>query len=235
MEVLSDILVRKIFDKPKVIVISADVNSGKSMLIYDLIDKLLPLGATIKTFGLRVEIPKTTTFNSVQELEEIRNSIVFVDEFYNLFNLDDRRQAVLIERTLRLICHNNNILVLAGTGDNFKKFISNKADVLFYKKNTIGNFINGSSIKYKCMDYKGYELGTTILNIPIGQVLIFDGKYTLVEAPYNKKYDTKLKNEPLLKKVHQNVHKIVGKNNVKNNVQENNTSFTDISKLEVKE
>ena len=44
----------------------------------------------------------------VRELERARDSLIFLDEFYTLFDLDDRKKKRQIERTFRLINHNNN-------------------------------------------------------------------------------------------------------------------------------
>jgi hypothetical protein len=192
--------IKKLFSRPAIIAVVADVNQGKSMLLYNIIEALKGYEFNLVTYGMRGEIEGKRIY-SIEEIESVRNSIIIVDEFFSLFDLDDRKKVKIIEKTLRLINHNNNILILAGTGENFKKFIANKLDGIFYKKVSLGDFINGSRIKNICMSYKGYELGASMLNIPIDKTLFFnqkDGSYTKLNVEYLKKYDTKLNNVEIL-------------------------------------
>jgi len=190
----------KLFDKPKVISVCADVNAGKSMLLYNIIDDLKEYKYTLYTYGLRMEVPEATQVYSVAELESIKDSLIFIDELSSLFDLDNRKVKKQIENTLRLINHNNNILVLCGVPENFKKFISGKIDVLMYKKTTIADLINGCRVKNILMAYKGIERGTEILNLAIDRVLVFDGKhYQTFNVKYLEQYDTKRDNESIIK------------------------------------
>ncbi len=200
------------FDQPEVIGIIADVNEGKSLLIYYLIKKLKETyNFNLVTFGLKSEIEGTTTINSLEQLEEIRDSLVFLDEFYTLFDLDDRKKKRQIERTLRLINHHNNILVLVGVPENFKKFLSGKISTCFYKKVTINDFINGSSVKSNIINYEGKGRGYKTLNLKKGEVLVFDGDYKIFPVDYLKEYDSKLNNKEIfvLKKCAENVEENV--------------------------
>lgn len=194
--------IKQLLNKPKVIGIVADVNQGKSMLLYHILEEAKKQH-TFKLFyyGLRLDIQGVEAMRiySVAEMEQITNSLIIVDELSSLFDLDNRKSKRLIENTLRLINHNNNILVLCGTPENFKKFISAKLNVCIFKKTTIADFINGSVVKNILTSYKGYELGSEILNIPINKFLLFDGKhYAAHDAPYYKQYDTKKDNVDIL-------------------------------------
>lgn len=190
-----------LFDKPKVIVLVADVNQGKSMLLYHILDELGKKHTfNLYTYGLRCDLPNTTQVFSVAEIEQVRDSIIVIDELASLFDLNNRKQKRIIENTLRLIHHNNNILVLCGPPENFKKFLSAKADVCLFKKCTISDFVNGSRLKHIVTDYRGPERGSEILNIPKGNALLYDGShYRVVDAPYLNQYDTKKSNAPILK------------------------------------
>jgi len=190
--------IKKMFNKPKIIGVIADVNEGKSMVTYNLIEGLRTFNTKIHVFGLRKKVAGTDEFHSVKEMEEFENSVIIVDEFFNLFNLDDRKQSRQIEQTLRLVNHRNNIIVLIGLPDNFKKYLSSKLSVILFKKCTLGSFINGSAVKNTCLDYKGYEMGTSILNIPINKCLVFDGSYEMVDIEYLREYDTKADNDKIL-------------------------------------
>ena len=203
------------FDKPKIIAIIADVNTGKSNLIYHMLDELNKDGKfKLYAFGLRNRIKKAIVINSVSEMENIKDSILIIDEMMTLFDLDNRKAKRQIENTLRLINHNNNILVLCGLGENFMKFLSAKIDIFIYKKIKFEDLINGSKVKNILMNYKGYEKGTTLLNLEIDQALIFDGEhYYNIDVPYMKEFDSKIKNVSIIvpKNVSRNVEKKVKK------------------------
>ena len=104
--------------------------------------------------------------------------------------------------------------------ENFKKFISGKINEWFYKKCTLADFINGSRASRVCREYKGVELGTSVLNIQKNEVLYFNGKhYEKTEVPYLKQYDNKKDNIQIVQEsVCKNVKESVCKN-VQKNVQ----------------
>src|SRR3990167_286915 len=211
--------IREIFNKPKIIGIVANVNQGKSNLIYYTIAELQKEGKfDLYTYGLRCNIPIAKAINSVQEMESVRNSILVIDEMFNLFDLDNRKVKAQIENTLRLINHNNNILVLCGVGENYKKFLSSKLDVIIYKKINFADLINGSRVKNVILNYKGEEAGSTLLNLPIDEALVFDGlHYQKIKVPYQQEQDSKANNEQIIKSVTVSVRK-----NVPQNVQKRN-------------
>jgi hypothetical protein len=130
-------LINQLFDKPKIIGVCADINQGKSNLLYHIITELKKdYRFKLYSYGLRNNLGEQKIY-SVEELEGIRESIIILDEFFNLFDLEDRRKRRTIENTLRLIHHNNNIVVLCGVPENFKKFIAAKIDMVFFKKSSL--------------------------------------------------------------------------------------------------
>lgn len=192
--------IEALFDKPKVIGIVADANWGKSNLIYHLITNLRKTHEfCLYSYGLRMSVGEQKIF-SVEELERIQNGVVFLDEFATLLDLDNRKQKEQVERTFRLIFHNNNILVLSGLPENYKKFISAKLSVYIFGRCTIADFINGSRVKAVATNYTGQELGSTILNIPQTEFMVYDGNhYTPSQvSPYLEEFDTKKQNQPIL-------------------------------------
>jgi len=187
-----------IFKEPSIIGIVANANEGKSNMLYFLITELLKLDIkpNIHTFGFRKEIEFTKDINSIYELEQIKNSVIFIDEFIDLFDLDNKEKKRGIERTLRLIYHNNNILVLSGLPENFKKFISSKIGILIYKKVTLYDLINGSRVKKVIMNYSGNLRGVSTLNLEQCEALLFrNNTYTKIDIPYLEEYDTKKDNQ----------------------------------------
>lgn len=203
--------INKLFDKPKIISVVGDVNTGKSMLLYHMLETLNKKSKfNLYTYGLRLDFNGSQQIYSVGEMETIRDSLIIVDELSSLFDLDNRKIKKQIENSLRLINHNNNILILCGTPENFKKFLGAKVDIVFYKKCTLADFINGGRIKNILINYRGNERGAEMLNLQVGEVLCFNGKHYHVEnVPYYKKYDSKVDNVRIL--VPKNVSKKVEK------------------------
>ncbi len=187
---------KKLFSKPSIIGVCGDVNTGKSMLLYHVLEKLAKDSKfNLYTYGLRLNFPNAQQIYSVEEMEQITDSLIIVDELSSLFDLDNRKIKKQIENSLRLINHNNNILILCGTPENFKKFISAKLDVVFLKKTTLADCVNGSRLKNIIMSYKGNERGSAVLNLRVNEVILFDGKhYSKIDVPYYQKYDSKKEN-----------------------------------------
>lgn len=191
----------EMFDKPKVIGFIGDTNSGKSNFLYWLISHLQAQGDfNLVTYGLRKEVPKENKIWSLPELEETTNSIIILDEVMTLFDLDDRKKKAQVETTLRLINHNNNILVLSMLPENCKKFISSKINTYLFKKSTIPDFINGSLAKRVVEMYNGPERGSIVLNVPVDKCLTFNKGYKLLDVPYMEEFDTKKSNKPIIRR-----------------------------------
>jgi len=184
----------KLFNEPKIISVVGNSNSGKSNLVYSFIKELKSnYKCKIYSYGLRFNL-KENKINSINELEKIKNSIIFLDEFSSILDVEDRRKKKLIEKTFRLIFHHNNILVLVGNPENYKKFISSKSNVIIYFNSDLDEFINGSRIKNICLNYKGYELGYSVLELNKNECIVYDREYKKVKVSYLKEYDSKSKN-----------------------------------------
>ena len=194
--------IKKAFNKPKIVAVCGDVNSAKSNLLYFFVSEISKrFKSNIFSYGLKIDLKCVTEIYSVDELERIKDSIIIVDEFYSLFNLDDRKQKRMIENTFRLINHNNNILLLAGIQENFKKFVSAKVDLWFFKECRLSDFINGSRAKAVITNYRGIEKGSAVLSIEKNNCLFFDGKsYGWFSVPYLRRFDTKKGNVKILGK-----------------------------------
>jgi len=192
--------VHKLFIKPRIIGLVGNANEAKSNTIYWILEELSKkFKFNVSVYGLKCTFPDTTPVYSLEEIEQVRDSILFIDEMTSLFDLDNRKSRASIERTLRLIFHNNNVLVLAGLGENFKKFISAKLNVVILKKITIADLINGSTLKNIVLAYKGHERGNNVLNLAINEAIIFDGlHYHKINVPYLSQYDSKKGNVQIL-------------------------------------
>ena len=194
--------IKELFNKPKIIGIAANINQGKSNLIYYLIKTLQEENKfNLYVYGLKNNVDGAIKINSVAELENIKNSVIIIDEMFSLFDLDQTRIKAQLEKSFRLINHNNNILILCGVGENYKKFLSSKLEVVIFKKINFYDLINGSRVKNIALNYKGPEMGSTLLNLNVNEALVFDGQhYFKIEIPYFKEMDTKLKNINIFQK-----------------------------------
>ena len=190
--------------QPKVVGIIADPHQGKSNLIYHAIEEIYRnFRADIYTYALRSELPYTHRVSSVEKLETLRNSVIFIDEFYSLFELDNRKKTALIEKTLRRIFWSNNMLVLCGLPQNFNKFISGKLSHVIFKQCTLVDFINGSRVKNIAYSYREDELGSAMLAIPKDKALVYEAEtlsYSMIHIPYLKNRDMKLQNPPIMER-----------------------------------
>lgn len=188
-----------LFNKPFIGGIIGDANSGKSNLIYYILQELQKnYKFNLFTFGLKYNIKGANQIYSIDELERIKNSCIILDEFFTLLDLEDRRKKMQIERTLRLLFHNNNIIILAGLPLNFKKFISAKITLTFYQRVTFEDFINGSSVKKNILKYHGDDRGSSILDLRADECLVYDGnRYQKYDIPYIEDKDSKRNNVPI--------------------------------------
>lgn len=203
-------LIKTLFSKPKIILLIANVNEGKSMVLYHLYNLLKKtMDFDLVSYGLKVDLGEKKIY-SVEQLENQQNKLIFGDEILNLFDLEDRKSKKQIEKTLRLVNHKNNVLILAGLPENMKKFLSAKADMIIFKKCSFDDFINGSKTKRVCLNYKGSESGSSVLNLDKDMAILWDGEdYHKLDIPYYKEFDTKFENVPII--VPKNIHKNVDK------------------------
>jgi hypothetical protein len=188
-----------LFDKPKIIAIVGNVGEAKSNTLYYLLDYLgKNYNFNLYTYGLRYDITNAIRFNSVQELEQIQNSLIIIDEVMSLWDLDDRKIKKQIENTLRMIEHNNNIMIISAIPENLKKFICGKIKAYIFKACTHSDFINGSGVKNVLLNYRGEENGSTMFNIDKDKALLFDGHhYYVLNIPYMEEFDSKSNNKDI--------------------------------------
>ena len=191
--------ITNLFDRPKLIGLVADANQGKSNLLYFMVNVLQSkYKFNLHSYGLRVDLGERKIY-SVEQLETIHDSIIIIDEFASLFDIDDRKEKKQIEKTLRLIFHNNNVVILGGLPENYKKFIASKLDVIIYKRCALKDFINGSRVKQVAYNYSGDEMGAAVFTIGVDRAIIYNGTdYIKVDVPYMEKTDTKANNVSIL-------------------------------------
>lgn len=188
-----------LFKTPKLIGLVGDANEAKSNLLYFAIQTMQgKYNFKLYSYGLRVSLGEQKIY-SVEELEVIHDAVIIIDEFASMFDVDDRKEKRQIEQTLRLIFHNNNVVLLSGLPENYKKFIASKLDAIVYKRCALKDAINGSRVKQVMYNYRGAELGAAMLNVEKNKAILYDGThYTTVEVPYVESLDTKANNPIIL-------------------------------------
>ena len=202
-------IIPRLFDSPRLIGMCADVGQGKSNTIYSILHFLQKKynfsSKNLFTYALPISVGQQKIF-SVEELELIENSVIFLDEFYLFLNLDDRKRVKQLAEMMQRIKHANNVLVLCGLPHNFNKFISSQLEIKIYKQTTIKNLINGSPMKDVVTAYNGAEKGSTILRLQHNQALVYgllgegtgNAHYIKVSVPHMKEFDVKSNLPPIL-------------------------------------
>ena len=179
-------------------------DEGKTHTLCALIEEYKrQFNGVVTTFGFRdelIDLLNVKSFSSLIELEEIRNSIIIVDEVGSLFDLENRTKRRQIENTLRLVNHRNNKILLSGLPSDFKRFLCAKSRVFLFKSLILSEMINGSFAKEILIQYRGPELGAHALLLEKDMLLCYDGHFWKERIQYNKEYDTKKGNGTLFKK-----------------------------------
>jgi hypothetical protein len=151
-------------------------------------------------------LPMVRPFYSVLELEQLQNGIVIIDEVASLFDLNNRKEHRMIEKTLRMTAHHNNKIVMAGLPDNFRKFLSALATGFMFKSLNLGSMVNGSHGKYILNQYRLAEMGAFTLSVPKEKVLCYSetpvngSKFWMDKVTYFPKFDTKTSNRNMFEK-----------------------------------
>ena len=195
-------LIPRLFDKGKIIGVCADVDQGKSNLIYAIINELKTKWAfnenNLYSYALPVWVGEQK-IKSVEELELIQNSVIILDEFFMFLDLDDRKKVKQLAAMMQRVKHANNVVIMCGLPFNFNKFISSQMEIKIYKQTTLKNLINGSPMKDVISSYTGAEKGSSILRLEKDKALVYGLKnektgiphYQLAKVPHMKEYDVK--------------------------------------------
>ncbi len=200
-------------------ILMSKTNEAKTSFMCELIKEYKEnFDGNVCAFGFKEELINKLnikSFSSLLELENISNSIIFVDEVKVLLELENRKKATQVDNILRLVEHKGNKIFLSGLPSDFKKFICAKTVCFCYKSLEITDLINGSRAKEILLQYRGREIGSFGLHLPKEEVICYDGEFWKERFPYRTEWDTKLGNCDLFKeKIVQKCAKKV-KNNAK--------------------
>lgn len=161
--------------RKKIVGIVGSVSSGKTTTMLDMLDYTLEKYDTnVVCYFYHSEYKdryadKVAFVNLIDELENVHDSFIFIDEFLELFMLNDRHSIEMVKRVLFQIEHNNNILVLAGLPEYFKKFVSSFVRCWVLHRLNFSELINGSALKKYVNALSGDFVGGTMLNLNAGQ------------------------------------------------------------------
>jgi hypothetical protein len=179
----------------------ARTNEGKTMTLCHLISLYKKYySGDVVAFGMDGELTKklgVRAIYSLIELEQVKSSIVILDELGILFDLTDRKKRGMIDTFFRKLDHNGNKCIGTGLPSDFKKFLCAKAKCFIFKGLNVNDLINGSLAKSILTQYKGAELGVFSFDIAKDKSLCYDGNFFELDFPYNPEWDTKSKNVDL--------------------------------------
>jgi hypothetical protein len=189
-----------ILKQHKVLSIVGSKHSGKTTSLINFIDCVKKSEFRSWCFAYHQEtrdllsskFEKLKFFGNLNELEQIQEGFVFIDEFHQLFNTENRHNKEILQSVFNQLEHKNIVVVICGTTEYYNKlicsFIPDDNYVLCgmqYK-----DFVQGSQLKKYVLNLGTNLKGGTCFNVPIGKVFY---KGELVNIKYDSKTDKKAK------------------------------------------
>jgi hypothetical protein len=200
-----------ILEKPDIrsIGVLADIHQGKTNLIQCAIKSIREkYVAKMYSYGLPTHNEGVVKINSIEELEKITNSWIFIDEFPSLFSLSNRRQIELFERSMSLVfqANVNNRILICGHPHSFNKFLGALLQIMIFKQITLSDLIQRSPTERVIAAYSSdmgsiVQKGSRVLAMPKNIALVYDavtGHYSEVEIKYMQETDMKLFAKPIM-------------------------------------
>lgn len=179
-----------------VIALVGDTSSGKTNALFKFIESVNEAKVNKAVFFYHNDYYdklncEYTQISSIEDLESIENSLIFIDEFKELLKIDDRHFQPMIKTMFAQIKHNNNKIVMCGVPDYFKKYISGEVDEWVLFTTTFANLVNGTALKKYISGLSASFIGLTRMSINIGKML-WRGK--LIDVEYLGENDRKNNN-----------------------------------------
>ena len=204
---IEDLFQPEVTKKVRMIGLVGDPNKGKTNVINHIINifQTRAKDTQIAVFGIARYIPGALHIHTIEELERLRNAVVFIDEWADLVDTGNRRQMREFERSIRTIFHphKNNIVILCGMARNFNGRISGMLNCVIFKETTLIDIIQRSVLANIMSEYNsGFKVtkGRVLsMDDDVALVHIIGGHFDEVEVPYFKAGDSKLGNPPIVK------------------------------------
>lgn len=188
-------------NKGRVFGIVGSKHSGKTTVLLQLIEESKKYQTNKFCYFYHQEykekIKDMQFINTLNNLEQIKDSFIFIDEFSELFQINDRHATEIVKLVIAQIEHNNNILVLCGLPEYFNKLLSGFiGDNWLLKSLNYDELKNGSGLKKYIKSLSGEYVGGTRVNIDINKVL---HKGIFHNVKYTKSKDKKANRKDLFK------------------------------------
>lgn len=207
LEDVTDLFHPEITKPIRVIGIVGDPNNGKTNVINYIIETLKreAKDTQIAAHGLKNQIDGVMNIHTIEELERMRNSIVFIDEWADLVDVYNQRQMRMFEQSIRTIYqpNKNNIVILCGMARNYNGKISGMLNAVIFKQTTMIDVVQRSVLSNILTQYSGgFEVTKgKVLAMPnhVALVNIIGSHFHEVEVPYVESGDMKRNNQLVVK------------------------------------
>lgn len=175
-----------------VIGLAGGVSSGKTNTLFQFIEATKKYKAEKVCYFYHEEYKERVKgvdfISTLEELEQIEKSFIFIDEYLELFRLTDRHSVEIVKRVMAQVKHNQNILVLCGLPEYYRKFVSSVVDEWVLFNIDFSEMVNGSRLKQYVTRLSGDFIGGTRLNVGVGHMLWRGKRY---KVAYDKAKDKK--------------------------------------------
>ena len=204
---IEDLFKEPVTKKVRMIGLVGDPNKGKTNVINHIINVFQTSAkqTQIAVFGITRYVPGVLHIHTIEELEKLRNTVVFIDEWADLVDTGNRRQMRDFERSIRTIFqpYKNNIVILCGMARNFNGKISGMLNAVIWKETTLIDIVQRSVLANIMSQYSGGFKVTKgkVLSMDdnVALVHIIGGHFDEVEIPYVREGDAKLNNPPIIR------------------------------------
>lgn len=207
IESIEDLFKDPITKSVRMIGLVGDPNKGKTNVINHIVNifRTKAKETQIAVFGITRFIPGVLHIHTIEELERLKNSVVFIDEWSDLVDTGNRRQMREFEHSIRTIFHpaKNNIVILCGMARNFNGKISGMLNAVILKETTLIDVVQRSVLANILAQYSGGFKVTKgkVLSMSdnVALVHIIGKHFDEVEIPYCEEGDTKRNNPTVVK------------------------------------
>lgn len=168
----------ELFKKHSLTGIVGSISSGKTNLLFNLINETLDKGFKPACYFYHNEYKEhykeqVEFVNNLEELEELRNKVIFIDEFAELLELNNRslNHMQTLERVFAQLEQNNNKIVLCGVPRYYNGFISGLVTNWVLCRLKFSEMVGGSPLKKFVLSLSGDFIGGTSINLLTGEFL----------------------------------------------------------------
>jgi len=155
--------IKELFEKRRIVGIVGNPDVGKTMLVLGkLIELREKYNTPIYCYGVETELEKTLNKKGISFLRsksdildmKIKNSIIYIDEFADLFSVQTRdKEQEKIKRFFNRIAHLNNYVIISSAQQGFwNKFMCGVVNCFFVKKIEFSSLVNGTPLKIKVIN-----------------------------------------------------------------------------------